>query len=128
MPLPDFESPEQSLGDCAICMEDIIITSPLRRRSKSLDARGDWEEKGSSAAGRKGKGGLLNAMHMGVGGVTARKSYSLAPCHHLFVSHFFENFAPNKLTPCYLHLYLVHQHTDCLEKVRYYTFIIYDVC
>ncbi|KIK08978.1 hypothetical protein K443DRAFT_127958 [Laccaria amethystina LaAM-08-1] len=91
MPLPDFESPEQSLGDCAICMEDIIITSPLRRRSKSLDARGDWEEKGSTAAGRKGKGGLLNAMHMGVGGVTARKSYSLAPCHHLF-------------------------HTDCLEK------------
>ena len=106
-------------------MEDIIITSPIRRRSKSLDARGDWEEKGTTAAGRKGKGGLFNAMHMGVGGAAARKSYSLAPCHHLFVSRLFENFARNKLTPCYL---LARQHTDCLEKVRYCTFMIYDAC
>ncbi|KZP30544.1 hypothetical protein FIBSPDRAFT_777298 [Athelia psychrophila] len=76
MPLPDPESPEQSLGDCAICMDAIILEGSQRRR-KSLD---QWGDHGLGSGG----GGLLNAVQMGVGGNGARKNYSLAPCHHLF--------------------------------------------
>lgn len=67
MPLPDPEAPEQSLGDCVICMDAITIDPALRQRS---------DEKGDSLARRTG--GLLAQ--------GARKNYSLAPCHHLFVS------------------------------------------
>lgn len=77
MPLPDSESPEQSLGDCAICMDAILFDTSSRRRSKSTDERRDH---GIVNAG----GGLLNAVQMGVGASGARKNYSLAPCHHLF--------------------------------------------
>lgn len=87
MPLPDSEAPEQSLGDCAICMDAIVVDSS-RRRSKSME---DIDTKESGALKRKavgGTGGILKAMHIGVGGSTARKNYSLAPCHHLFVSLF----------------------------------------
>jgi len=77
MPLPDSESPEQSLGDCAICMDAIVLDNSSRHRSKSTDERKDH---GIVIAG----GGLLNAVQMGVGASAARKNYSLAPCHHLF--------------------------------------------
>ncbi|KAF7969695.1 hypothetical protein HWV62_26216 [Athelia sp. TMB] len=76
MSLPDPESPEQSLGDCAICMDAIILEGSQRRR-KSVD---QWSDRGLGSGG----GGLLNAVQMGVGGNGARKNYSLAPCHHLF--------------------------------------------
>ncbi|KAF8159628.1 hypothetical protein B0H34DRAFT_704239 [Crassisporium funariophilum] len=91
MPLPDSESPEQSLGDCAICMDAITVDPSLRRRSKSLDKKEDWDDKVSSVPGFKKGKSVFNAMQMGVGATTARKNYSLAPCSHLF-------------------------HTDCLEK------------
>ncbi|TFK39970.1 hypothetical protein BDQ12DRAFT_629095 [Crucibulum laeve] len=99
MPLPDAEAPEQTLGDCAICMDAIAVDPALRRQSKSFDEKDGWDTRdaanGASSTRRKGKSvasaeGLLNAMHRGVG-ANARKSYSLAPCHHLF-------------------------HTECLEK------------
>ncbi|KAH9889041.1 hypothetical protein C8Q73DRAFT_737866 [Cubamyces lactineus] len=77
MPLPDPEAPDQSLGDCAICMDAILVDPSLRRRSKSSDS------KERPALGRAG--GILEK----VGG--AKKTYSLAPCHHLF-------------------------HTECLER------------
>jgi len=93
MPLPDPESPEQSLGDCAICMDAIHVDPSLRSRSKSSDEKGEWDgnSKGKNrwkgkSAGAGAAGGLLNAVQMGVGGVSSRKNYSLAPCHHLFVS------------------------------------------
>ncbi|KAJ7115923.1 hypothetical protein C8R44DRAFT_880324 [Mycena epipterygia] len=94
MPLPtdDPESPDQSLGDCAICMDAIHVDPLLRRRPTSLDDKSDWEKTASKRKTRSGTaGGILNAVQMGVGSATARKNYSLAPCHHLF-------------------------HTDCLEK------------
>ena len=69
MPLPDAESPEQSLGDCAICMDAITVDPALRQH---VDEKTD----GNSLARRTG--GLLAQ--------GARKTYSLAPCHHLFVS------------------------------------------
>ncbi|KIJ65119.1 hypothetical protein HYDPIDRAFT_175153 [Hydnomerulius pinastri MD-312] len=60
-PLPlsisDPESPDQSLGDCAICMEAIHAED-----SKQL---------------QQVASGLLQK-------VAGRKNYSLAPCHHLF--------------------------------------------
>lgn len=61
-PLPlsvsDPEAPEQSLGDCSICMEAIHADDPKPLQHVAA--------------------GLLQK----VGG---RKNYSLAPCHHLFV-------------------------------------------
>jgi hypothetical protein len=62
MPFSDPEAPEQSLGDCAICMDMIRIKN--ERQDVHLPG-----------------GALLNAV--GIGG---RKNYSLAPCMHLFVS------------------------------------------
>ena len=75
MPIPDSEAPEQSLGNCAICMDTITVDNP--KKSKSID------ELGIDLAAIPGRGGLLNAVQMHSGG---RKNYSLAPCHHLFVS------------------------------------------
>ncbi|KAF8909348.1 hypothetical protein CPB84DRAFT_1673542 [Gymnopilus junonius] len=92
IPLPDSEAPEQSLGDCSICMDAIKIDLSLRRRSKSFDKREDWAGKGGSSSTRRGGvSSVFNAMQIGVGTTSARKNYSLAPCHHLF-------------------------HTECLEK------------
>lgn len=91
MPLPDPESPEPSLGDCAICMDAILVDSFLRPRSKSFDLRDAHDETGmglSNAKKGKSVGEMLNAMQMGVGAAHARKNYSLAPCSHLFVSFF----------------------------------------
>ncbi|KAI0763836.1 hypothetical protein BD413DRAFT_483618 [Trametes elegans] len=70
LPLPDPEAPEQTLGDCAICMDAIVVDPSLRRRSKSSD--GKERPVIARASGILGKVG------------NARKTYSLAPCHHLF--------------------------------------------
>ena len=77
IPLPDPEAPEQTLGDCAICMEAILVDPSLRRRSKSSDAK----ERPVIGVGD----GIALPFLKKVGGAT-RKTYSLAPCHHLFVS------------------------------------------
>ena len=74
IPLPDPEAPEQTLGDCAICMEAILVDPSLRRRSKSSDAK----ERPAIAL----QVPFLKKV------ATAKKTYSLAPCHHLFVSGF----------------------------------------
>lgn len=81
MPAPDSEAPEQSLGDCSICMDTIFVESP-----------NNSNEKGQTNDGTNTvSGGFFSAVQRGVtGGATgAKKSYSLAPCHHLFVSQFF---------------------------------------
>ncbi|KAK1222123.1 hypothetical protein PQX77_015051 [Marasmius sp. AFHP31] len=104
MPLPDPEAPEQSLGDCAICMDAIRVDPSLRTRSDDADSGWDVKASGtstgttkrkSSQSGRSGNvigaGGLLDAVQKGVGSAVNRKYYSLAPCHHLF-------------------------HTECLER------------
>ena len=91
MPFPEF--PEQSLGDCAICMDAILLEPALGRPSLGLDSKESHAEKGSSSSFsiRRARGvtGVLNDV-MRLGGVntsSASKSYSLAPCCHLFVSH-----------------------------------------
>ncbi|KAJ4479660.1 hypothetical protein C8J55DRAFT_74855 [Lentinula edodes] len=103
LPLPDEESPEKSLGDCAICMDAIIVDSSIRQTHDTSTSLGNWDDKASGADGRRvvsnvraGGGaidptGLLDAFQRGVGSAVTRKSYSLAPCHHLF-------------------------HTECLER------------
>jgi hypothetical protein len=87
MPLPDAESPEKSLGDCAICMDAILVDAAMQH-SKSFDTRAEWDEKGTSSSLRAGMsvGSVFNAMQKGVDATNARKNYSLAPCSHLFVS------------------------------------------
>jgi len=65
IPLPDPEAPEQSLGDCSICMDAIIV-------DPSLIQKGDDEKEQLLGLGRWGQAASM------------RKSYSLAPCHHLF--------------------------------------------
>ncbi|KAG7444427.1 uncharacterized protein BT62DRAFT_987876 [Guyanagaster necrorhizus] len=96
LPLPDPEAPEQSLGDCVICLDAILIESPLLRKRKSIDEKhDDWDTRSTANKRKIAKGidasGILNAVQAGVGNAVARKNYSLAPCHHLF-------------------------HTECLEK------------
>lgn len=54
-----------------------MVDPSSRRRSKSSDQRGNWDDKGPSF--RKGNS-------IGVNVTTARNHYSLAPCSHLFVS------------------------------------------
>ena len=108
MPVPDTESPEQSLGDCVICMDAIIIAGPGNTasdpRRKSLSDRrsmGGLGSRDSDGVGREkdrgsvgaGVGGIIDAVQMGFAAAgrstgVARKSYALAPCHHLFVSGF----------------------------------------
>jgi hypothetical protein len=74
-------------------MDAIHVDASLRRRTKSFDDNSDRDKPIEMRKGkRKGRGGtaggILNAVHMGVGSATGRKNYSLAPCHHLFVSLF----------------------------------------
>ena len=76
IPLPDPEAPEQTLGDCAICMEAILVDPSLSRRSKSSDTK----ERPAIA--------LQVPFLKKVGTAKSKKTYSLAPCHHLFVSCF----------------------------------------
>lgn len=87
-PMPassDTEGGDQNLGDCGICMDTIKI----RHRRKSIDEKAGAAYQNlpaastSAATGRRWFGRAR--------AVRERKTYSLAPCHHLF-------------------------HTDCLEK------------
>jgi len=67
LPLPDPEAPEQSLGDCSICMDAIYVDPALRQRpDEKIDVHGL----------------VRHTTHLWA--QSARKSYSLAPCHHLF--------------------------------------------
>jgi hypothetical protein len=100
MALPDTESPEKSLGDCAICMDAILIEPPSSYgRSKSFDGqdKDSWGEKGGSSSNSTMMkrptrlSSMFNAFHLGSRATEARQIYSLAPCSHLF-------------------------HTECLEK------------
>ena len=82
MRLPDSESPDRSLGDCAICMDAIIVDTPAGEKGTSTTEGAPW------AGGVEGhSSGIFNVVHRNVvGTANIRKSYSLAPCHHLFVS------------------------------------------
>lgn len=76
LPLPDPEAPDQTLGDCAICMDAIVVDPSSRHRHRRSQSGDGWEKERPAIMGMLGKGG-------------GRKSYSLAPCHHLFVSDLF---------------------------------------
>ncbi|KAG8743811.1 hypothetical protein FRC10_011359 [Ceratobasidium sp. 414] len=64
LPRPDAEAPDTSLGDCAICMDDIVLPNP-------------------DMGGTKETSSLLAGVGVGVG---TRSVYAIAPCHHMFVS------------------------------------------
>ncbi|KAI5124239.1 hypothetical protein M0805_005088 [Coniferiporia weirii] len=102
IPLPDDEAPEPSLGDCAICMDAILVQpdAHIRRRSlseKSLSGRRrsasikDREREKNRERGVRGildrieaATGRSTGVGVGIGGSGSRRSYALAPCHHLF--------------------------------------------
>ncbi|KAJ7581470.1 hypothetical protein C8J56DRAFT_960123 [Mycena floridula] len=94
LPLPDPESAEKSLGDCAICMEAVRPTDSLTRQEKNSE---DWEAKATGTADSLEKKrkpssvGVMDTTASGLFTAVTRQSYSLSPCHHLF-------------------------HTDCLER------------
>jgi len=82
MRLPDSESPDRSLGDCAICMDAIIVDPPAGEKETSMSKDTAW-----TGAVEGHPGGIFSVVHRNVvGAANMRKSYSLAPCHHLFVS------------------------------------------
>ncbi|TDL23846.1 hypothetical protein BD410DRAFT_768564 [Rickenella mellea] len=90
LPVSDFEAPTQSLGDCAICMENIIVPTDRRRKSlseKSISSRPSREEEKKK---EKGGSSILDAVQMGLEaagrGKNARKIWAVAPCHHTFHS------------------------------------------
>ncbi|KAG8694431.1 hypothetical protein FRC09_009853 [Ceratobasidium sp. 395] len=62
LPRPDAEAPNTSLGDCAICMDDIVLPN-------------------SDISGTKETSSLLTSV-----GVGTKSVYAIAPCHHMFVS------------------------------------------
>ncbi|KAG6832662.1 hypothetical protein H0H87_000844 [Tephrocybe sp. NHM501043] len=81
LPLPDSEAPEESLGDCAICMDAIVVES----RGRNSVSEKEWDAEGVESRSKK----LLSGFQKGIEGSVARRTYSLAPCSHLFVSAFF---------------------------------------
>jgi len=91
MRLPDSESPDRSLGDCAICMDAIIFDPPAGEKGISTSKDAAW-----AGAVEGHSSGIFNVVHRNVvGTANMRKSYSLAPCHHLFVSLGYELFMRN---------------------------------
>jgi hypothetical protein len=82
MQLPDPESPERSLGDCAICMDAIIVDQSAGDKGTPASKDAAW-----AGAVEGHSSGIFSVVHRNVvGTANMRKSYSLAPCHHLFVS------------------------------------------
>ncbi|KAF9644702.1 hypothetical protein BDM02DRAFT_3190363 [Thelephora ganbajun] len=80
MRLPDPESPDRSLGDCAICMDVIIVDPLMGEKGASTSKETAW-----AGAVEGQSSGVFNVVHRNVVGTASiRKSYSLAPCHHLF--------------------------------------------
>jgi transmembrane E3 ubiquitin-protein ligase len=65
IPFPDAEAPKQSLGDCAICMEHIVVHPDFPVNTVN----------GTTSSP------LLSSTAVGL-----RRVYALAPCHHIFVS------------------------------------------
>jgi hypothetical protein len=115
MPSPDSEAPEQSLGDCAICM-DAIRLEPSGRHQSEKGTSAEWDRDAITPSNSRrmslgNPGGLLSAMHIGMESPGTRKIYSLAPCHHLFVSSIFLSWLPGTDSNCF------KQHTECLERV-----------
>lgn len=82
MRLPDSESPDRSLGDCAICMDAIVIDPPTGEKGTSTSKEAPW-----AGVVEGHSDGIFKVVHRNVvGTANLRKNYSLAPCHHLFVS------------------------------------------
>ncbi|THH03274.1 hypothetical protein EW145_g6386 [Phellinidium pouzarii] len=104
IPPPDAEAPEPSLGDCAICMEAILVQPDVHLRRRSLSGRSlsgrrrsnsvkEREKEKERETGMRGildrieaSTGRSTSVAAGIGGSASKRAYALAPCHHLFVS------------------------------------------
>ncbi|KAG8854026.1 hypothetical protein FRB96_007889 [Tulasnella sp. 330] len=72
LPLPDPEAPEQSLGDCSICMEPILIDGGLGVPTSEKD------HGSSSMFGSAGGGTRTSLLGRGM-----RRHYAFTPCSHI---------------------------------------------
>jgi hypothetical protein len=77
--LSDQEAPEKSLGDCAICMDAIHV-------ERAEDAKGGVGVGAGRLLDRVSGSANVGGKVRGRSKARGNKSYSLAPCHHLFVS------------------------------------------
>lgn len=94
MRLPDPESPDRSLGDCAICMDAIIVDPHAGEGGTFTSKEAAW-----AGAVEGHSHGIFSAVRRNVvGTANIRKSYSLAPCHHLFVSFGYGMFTEESCT------------------------------
>lgn len=77
----------------------------------------DWDNKKRSS-----KGGLFHAVQVGVGSAVTRKSYSLAPCSHLFHTECLEKWLAIKVCS------LMGHAPDILMVARTYALNVEDRC
>ena len=62
-------------------MDAIIVDPPVGEKGSSVSKEAAW-----AGATESHPSGILDVVHRNVvGAANMRKSYSLAPCHHLFV-------------------------------------------
>lgn len=78
LPLPDPEAPEQDFGNCSICMEPIIV-------AQGASTAGDKHQHPAESSTPLGAA-ASGVGHVGskVMNMNLRRTYALAPCHHLF--------------------------------------------
>lgn len=78
LPMPDPEAPEQDFGNCSICMEPIVVAQGTSSTSdKHPHATESSTPLGAAASGVGHVGSKVMSMNI-------RRTYALAPCHHLF--------------------------------------------
>jgi hypothetical protein len=76
--MPDPEAPEQDFGNCSICMEPIVVAQGASSTGdKHQHATESVTPLGAAASGVGHVGSKVMNMNL-------RRTYALAPCHHLF--------------------------------------------
>jgi hypothetical protein len=78
LPIGDSESGRQDFGDCSICMEPILVNHVSVPYGS--DDKRSLDDKSALAATATNMG----AVGSRVMNINFRRTYALAPCHHLF--------------------------------------------
>jgi len=78
LPVGDSESGRQDFGDCSICMEPILVNHVSAPYGS--DDKRSLDDKSALAATATNMG----AVGSRVMNINFRRTYALAPCHHLF--------------------------------------------
>jgi hypothetical protein len=78
LPIGDSESGQQDFGNCSICMEPILVNQI--GGSHNSDNKQSLDDKSALASTATNMG----AVGSRVMNINFRRTYALAPCHHLF--------------------------------------------